>query len=432
MSDEWFFLGANLAIHRTLGVEKQPIVFRPPGYSSFIAVVLMSALRLPPRHDTRILGPGTSAVYVSQCLLLAAASGLLYAWMARRVGPLVAFCAAVFFGANPYSVVLTSFLHYDILHLFVLIAGCLALEVALGARAGNLALVLVGTIWGVAALVRPLTLVLPPFVWAAWRLRDRSSPQRAIARALAFSLGLCLAVAPWTIRNWRLTHRFIPVNAQLWTITWASTAMETGMEPDRYKWYAMAKAHYLPIYARVTGESDYSYLTFVREILPLEDAFRAEALHNIRARPGVYAQNVLRSFATFNTQISAILLTVFRRLQRGVPFQPEWLSAGTLQRDGPARAFGVLFGLMTLLAALGLAAGARLRDPFVIVPVTLQLVLGLTHALTHMDLLYYYAKLPFVVVLAFYALDRLPGGPATVMAAAVTAAALVLSYWTLG
>jgi len=60
-------------------------------------------------------------------VLLAATAALLFAWLRRRVGNTLAFAAALLYGLNPYSLVLPGLLHYDVLHLFLLVAGCAAL-----------------------------------------------------------------------------------------------------------------------------------------------------------------------------------------------------------------------------------------------------------------------------------------------------------------
>ena len=64
-------------------------------------------------------------------LLLAASACLLCAWLHERIGSALALLAALMFGLNPYSVILTGLLHYDILHIFLLIAGSWTLHRAL-------------------------------------------------------------------------------------------------------------------------------------------------------------------------------------------------------------------------------------------------------------------------------------------------------------
>ena len=59
---------------------------------------------------------------------------------------------------------------------------------------------------------------------------------------------------------------------------------------------------------------------------------------------------------------------------------------------------------------------------------------AVAHAITHLDLLHHYLRVPFVVVLSFYALDRAAGrAEAAARAAgfALAAASLALTAWVL-
>jgi hypothetical protein len=432
LSDEWLYLGFNLAIHHTVGLDREPILFRPPGYPAYVAVVLRTALRLPDHHDQRLEHAGAHALYVSHVLLLAGATALVCLWLGRTLPPPLAFLGAVCFGANPYSVILTSFRHYDVLHWFLLVAGGLALEAALSRPPSAWRILAVGALWGVTTLVRPVSLLLPAFAallfW--WR---RGATRDALREWALFTAGLCLAIAPWTLRNYALSGRVIPVNAQSWTVMWATTVERNAADADRYKWYKVANAHYLPLYSRVTGEGHYTFQTFARRILPLEDAFKAETIANLKRQPLVYAGNVVSEFVSQQTSINAILLTAFRKMQAGERFEPRWIwlgEEGNIQRGPEAVAFGVLHGALTLLALFGIVTAIRARDPFVAVPLVVHLALTTAHAITYMDTLYYYVKLPILVVLAFYGAGRL-GRAALPVAAALAGAAVLLSALTL-
>ena len=131
LTDEWFPLGYNVAAYGTLGWGDEPILLRPPGYPAFIAGVLRLTTRVPPRLTPSYGEIATSMVCLAQAVLLAATAALLFAWLRPRVGNALAFAAALLYGLNPYSLVLPGLLHYDVLHLFLLVAGCLALDLAL-------------------------------------------------------------------------------------------------------------------------------------------------------------------------------------------------------------------------------------------------------------------------------------------------------------
>jgi hypothetical protein len=438
IADEWFRLGTNLAIHGTLGVDREPIVYRPPGYPLFVAGVLHAYLDVPAAASPEAATPafsarGADAVYISQCLLLAVASSIVFLWLALGVRVELAFLGGLLFGTNPYSVALTTFLHYDVLHLLFLVAGCLALELAFE-RPFRGAFVAAGAIWGLATLVRPVTLAFPPFALMICLVRSWPDRARAFRQAAVLSVTMAAVVAPWTARNYRVTGHLIPVNAQTWQATWGTTVAPLGAHPDRYKWYVIARDHYRPIYVSVVGEKFY-YEAFTRANLALEEAFRREALRNIRSRPGVYLRNAAASFASLHVDMNAILLTAFRRLQApGVVAQARWFwldSPGNLERDREAKAFAALAGTLALLSAGALVYGWRRGARFLVVPGFVWLCLALMHAVTYMDLLYYYVKLPFLVVLPFSLLDRLPPRWGVGLGGALVAWSLALTAWTL-
>jgi hypothetical protein len=74
-----------------------------------------------------------------------------------------------------------------------------------------------GLLWGLALMTNPSLglLLLPLLAWAAYRVRKSHSlpPTRALAKpALAFAVAL-LCCVPWTIRNYAVFHRFVPLRS---------------------------------------------------------------------------------------------------------------------------------------------------------------------------------------------------------------------------
>jgi hypothetical protein len=68
-----------------------------------------------------------------------------------------------------------------------------------------------GLIAGLAALTQPGFLLFPVVVFVA-ELIQRSGFLKAAYRATAFSVALLVAVAPWTLRNYIVTHRFVLIS----------------------------------------------------------------------------------------------------------------------------------------------------------------------------------------------------------------------------
>jgi hypothetical protein len=180
----------------------------------------------------------------------------------------------------------------------------------------------------------------------------------------------------------------------------------------------------------VTGETRFSLVAYARHNLALEDAFREQALANLRRDPGVYAGNVVRAALTIGLRMNSSLIAAFQRAQTQGPVQAEWFYKGAEAERAPtatSTGFAGLVAALTLLAAGGAAAAVVRRDPFAMVPGALGIGLGLAHALTYMDLLYYYLKLPFLAVFAALALQALPVRLRLGLAVGLTAAAGILA-----
>ena len=426
LTDEWFPLSLNLAAFGTFGWGNEPILLRPPGYPAFVAGLLRLTTRVPVPVTASYHLSAIAILCAAQAVLLAATAALVFVWLRPRVGNVLALAAALVFGLNPYSLVLPGLLHYTVLHQLLLVAGCLALERAF-TRAGDgvVPFAAAGALWGIAALVRPVTLPLPVFVLGmalARGLRGR----RAAAATLAFTAAMAAVIAPWTARNYALTGRLVPVNVQGWAVLWGSTVQPFAMDPDQYQWAAVSGRHMRPLYRRVTGE-EYDYLRSLRHTVALEAVYKEEAMANVRRQPGVYAWNVVRGFASLATQLNTALVAVFQRIQRTREMaRQEWFWEGAETERAPtrtSRATAAGAAVLTVLAAIGAARGVARRDGFVAVPLLVALCVATAHALTLVDFMYYYLRVPFLVVFAALGMEAL-GRPGRWMAAGLVAASV--------
>jgi hypothetical protein len=409
LTDEWHPLGANLAVHGVLGSGTTPSILRPPGYPAFVAAVLRaadppSASTLEYRVRVRPL------VYAAQAVVLAATAALLFLWLCGWIRPGLALAAGLALGLSPLAVAWVGLLHYTVLHVLGLVASMWALQAALERPERPARMVLTGVLLGLVTLVRPVTLLLPAFVLAALWLRLRSWGPALRATAL-FVSGMAVAILPWTARNFAVSGRLVPVNLQAGVVLWGATEKPLPWDADHYLWFGLGP-ELLRIHTAVTGRPGYDLPTFERYLPELEAAYRQEAWRNLRHKPGVYARNVARAAWAYLAQTSTALPRAFVRLQ-GEPeprTQPEWFELGPtdeLRSPRFATALRLLYGAITLLAAGGLALGVRARDRSLLGPVALAACVGAAHALTHLDLLHHYLRVPFALVLAFYGLDRL-------------------------
>jgi len=442
LTDEWHPLGANLAVYGVLGMEREPWILRPPGYPAFEALILKAAgppseASLPYRTRVRPL------VYAAHSIVLAATATLAFVWLSGWLRPWLALPAGLLLGVNPLSLAWVGLLHYTVLHVLGLVASMWALQTALREpdRAGRM--ILTGSLLGLVTLVRPVTLLLPAFALVALLVRLRGALRPALRAALLLSLGMAAAILPWTARNYSVSGRFVPVNLQAGVVFWAATEKPFSWDPDHYLWFEVGD-ELLRIHTRVTGMKGYDIVTFVHHLPELEAEHWREAVANLGKKPSVYARNVARALWAFAAQTSTALPRAFIRLQREASPESvlqQWLVRGArdeLGSPGFGLALRLLFSTLTLLAAAGLVLGALARDVDLLGPVTLGACVGVAHAITHLDLLHHYLRVPFVVVLAFYALDRLCGAAggrgevaAHVLGLAFAAASAALTVWLL-
>jgi hypothetical protein len=428
---EWFAAGENLARFGVLGSGERPWVHRPPGYPLWVAGLLRLAVDPRKYPEAAVYSRGPSALHAGDAFLLGVCSALLFLWLARRLRPLTAFLAALFLGANAYSLVMATLIHYDTLHWTFLIALLLGFDAAFRkidalAPARFLA---VGLLLGITTLVRPVTLLVPFALLPVFFWRDRS--RRSALRYLTIMAGMALSIAPWTIRNFALTGRLIPINVQGWTAVFGSTAEVMAHDPDRYDWSRIASLHYMPIYREVTGERTYTFDAYASHVLALEDACRAAALHNLAAKPTVYVTNLVRQATGINRDVNALLLTLFTRLQTGEAFNGRWIYAldgMALSRGPEASVFQGLHDVLLSGALFGLGIALYRRDFFLAPAVALWAAIAAAHTLSYLDFYYYAVKLPFLAAFAFYGLDALPRAPRYGLLIGVSALSLALSW----
>jgi hypothetical protein len=376
-------------------------------------------------------------VYVAQGIALSLTAVLLFLWLERKIRPAQAFAAAVTLTMNPLSLVLVGLLKYGTLHVLGMVAGLWALDYADAAGVERRRpLFLAGLVWGLVTLIRPVTLLLPPVVWLSIALRKpRPRVRAATVGAAVFTAGMVVTIAPWTARNYLASGRFVPVNLQARAALWAPTVRVLPVDPDSYRWHALGP-DLLRVSSRVTGRPTYDPFTYVRFNAEFEEEFGREALENLRRQPGIFVVNAARTLRTLIFDTSTVLLAAFRMAQRpDSTIRVEWfdLGSGFDWGERPLRT-GVraLSIVLTALAVLGAGRALRDRTGWLWVTFAVAACLLAAHAVTHMEMTYYYIKLPFLVALAFGGLASLPSRRLSVLghgfeAADVASAALAFA-----
>ena len=418
MAEEYFELGLNLQQKGEFYPEVDaPFVFRPPGYSVFIAGVL-SVWNVFSSHEPvqQILisenNSACTAVYFAQCLLLGLSAGILFFWLSTYLKWVNAFAAALLFGANPYMILLTGLLHYEILHTFFVIISCCLLSSALhSARLSAFKILISGIFWGLTTLIRPMTLILPFFMMVMAGIKYKLSLNPALRATAIFVIGMTLAISPYTLRNYSLTKRFIPVCSQGGFALWAGSVMKLPVTPNYYRWCDVWVNHGEKVFSDLVPLGVFDYKVLIEYNNVLDDAYGKEAKKNIFTHPDVYLYNCINSFRTFNLDINSVFIKSFLYIQtQGNVFHQLFLYPGNPQDfypDAAANLFKYFIYLLTLFSFAGIIFALVNKEEFLIVPVFAYLCFATAHSITYMDIMYYYIKVPFLFVFAWYFINAL-------------------------
>ena len=436
-TDEHFALGLKLRVNGTLGITAdEPTSIRAPGYPALVAATTAAFVGPPARLTVTVFERSAEqAVYLVQALLLALGATLLHLWLRPTTGPWVSAGAALAFTTSPAVLVLCTMLHYSILHAVLLVAVCAAMGRSLATGTDRAALA-AGLATGAANLVRPVTLWLPAF--AAAVLWTRFGARRALRAAVLMMLASVVVIAPWTVRNYRLTGRLLPVADIGWVTLWCQTARPLVPDPDRYVHFNLY-FDLVRIFGPIARAPGYDFAAHVRHVGAVEQAFRAEALANLRRQPAVYAANVGRTFAALLFRPSTVFVTVTDALRRNpgtgdrnsVP--QEWLRPGA--PDVGSRWMGTAtsasLAITGLLAAGGIAWSVARREPSGLAVIAVAGCVLATHSLVFATMMHHYLRLPFLFAGAALGLGAAlaRGGwmARATVALALTAAALSLA-----
>jgi 4-amino-4-deoxy-L-arabinose transferase-like glycosyltransferase len=172
------------------------LAFRAPGYPAFLA----AAMRV--FGDNSWMPAATNVIlFIGSALLLASAAKAL----GGRRGQ---FIALLLFALWPSDIFATGQAGTESISLFLL-TGALwffSLSDVHGAKAS----VAAGILGGAVALTRP-TLLLLPLLWALFMLVG-PNPLRRLKQLVIASIVMAATIAPWTFRNYRVLHAFVPIS----------------------------------------------------------------------------------------------------------------------------------------------------------------------------------------------------------------------------
>jgi 4-amino-4-deoxy-L-arabinose transferase-like glycosyltransferase len=159
-------------------------------------------------------------------LLVVAIYLLGRAWFGPKIGLLAGIVAAL----EPTLVAYSHYLWSETLCALLLAAALLG--VVLAARGGSrIAAIAAGLSFGLATLTREVALPVAAVCacWLAWKARP-GEKRLAVANGAILLAATVAVVLPWTIRNYRLFHRFVPVS----TIGWMAIAEGNTLDAEHW------------------------------------------------------------------------------------------------------------------------------------------------------------------------------------------------------
>ncbi|HEX2103714.1 MAG TPA: phospholipid carrier-dependent glycosyltransferase [Solirubrobacteraceae bacterium] len=205
----------------------RPTAFRPPGYPYVLgAVYNLAGVEHEPEHERVHVARRAQAVIGT---LLVAIAGLL---AAQLWGPLVAL-AATALGAVYVPLVTMSgtVMSEPLFTVFMLASLCAVIQHRRSPHRLRWALV-AGLLAGASILTRAnAVILLAPLAFAAWDVRPRWSA-RALAAPVALVVVAALTLVPWTVRNHRTLHTFVPVSTQLGSALGGTYNDEARTDPE--------------------------------------------------------------------------------------------------------------------------------------------------------------------------------------------------------
>ncbi|MBN1352375.1 glycosyltransferase family 39 protein [candidate division KSB1 bacterium] len=227
-----------------------PTLFLPPAYPAFLSSIYF------------LFGHSTVLVELIQCLLNVGIACVTFLLAREFFSEAVAAIACLIALFHPEIIALTSFLYTETVFIFLFI--CLIYFTVRFYRTQKMIfLILAAVTGGICTLTRGITLYFPVIFFSG--LIFVQPFKKAALNSALFSIFLCMTIAPWTIRNYRVSGSFTPVSVGLGYVLWAGNYLPFDGEYEYHKTQALA-------------DSMTNGMTFVER----ERFFTAEAKQNMK------------------------------------------------------------------------------------------------------------------------------------------------------
>ncbi len=287
---------------------------------------------------------------------------------------------------NPYALALANIVSYHLLFVALLLFFTLASFSLRCSPSVGLTSARAGILLGLAALVKPVALLLPLFFGPLMLLRR---PVRRTVKSLSvIALGMLLVVGPYVARNYAIFGQPI-ITAQSGFAFWGTSVEKIPPGAPFLVWQDVWWKYGMAMFSKTTGSAEYSNGLLNARAVELNSEFTRQAWQNIAASPAVYAHNVLHNFVSFNLDAMGFWNTFLVKHNKRL--------VALLSR------FWV-WSLM-VLAAAGIVWGAARRDGDCLMVAAIYLGIVIAHAVSFSTELYTVAKLP-LLLLGFALLAR--------------------------
>jgi len=180
-----------------------PKIVHPPGYSLFLATIFA------------LFGKSDFPVRAIQILIDSLSVILIFLIVERIFGGFTALIAALIAGLYPFSVIMSFMLLPATVALFISI---LAAYFYSKKELKGSDYLISGLLLGIAALFRSQLIVIPFFISLGFILSK--GIKRGIKPLMYILISAFLVISPWTVRNWRHFHKFVPLTIGLGWSMW--------------------------------------------------------------------------------------------------------------------------------------------------------------------------------------------------------------------
>jgi 4-amino-4-deoxy-L-arabinose transferase-like glycosyltransferase len=227
-------LGYHALAHQVLqegefaGADNEDVdALRTPAYPLFIAGVYSLA------------GERPWVVLLIQCFLDSGTCLLLYLLLQRVLDPSSALCGALLYAVDPFVAYYCTTLLSDILCVFVIVVllhVCGNFSSVVRGERWWIRASLMGSLAGIAALIRPIATALPLAMGLGVLLAGRAPRSRTLAFLTVFGLCHLIVLTPWAVRNF-LTYGSPSVSTSgsynvLWLHVLSMESERTGRPVD--------------------------------------------------------------------------------------------------------------------------------------------------------------------------------------------------------